>query len=112
MQSALTRHLTRAHRDQIGVQNVLSLTGKDRIQAFSLLKKEGIFQENQRMLKEKRANAQVIGEKNHETDNSDKVSTRGYCKGTYASGLLAKHMQNCGAIGETTEYVALILIVN
>ena len=109
MQSVLSRHLKRRHCDQVGVQNALALKGKACNLALSLLKKEGIFQKNQVLFKEKRKN-EIIREKFHGT-YTEKVATCAYCKGTLSSSI-SKHLQNCPAVGETTEYVVPISKAN
>nr|XP_047130473.1 uncharacterized protein LOC105843290 isoform X3 [Hydra vulgaris] len=95
-QSALTRYLKLCHKDEPTVKKALSLPKREQIEAFALLRKNGIFNHN--LLEMKKEVPKFIRERkanDHHADGDNLVICAA-CKGCYAKPYKARHQIYCG----------------
>ena len=92
LQSALTRHLKLAHKNEPAVIKAMSLPRREQINAFDALRKQGIFQHNQKeFVKE---TPSYIRER--KGGDADELVICASCKGCYCKGYKARHQLHCG----------------
>ena len=97
-QSVLTRHLKLKHKDKPAVIEAMNKKEKsERDKAFDLLKKEGIFLQNQKeMEKEKPTFMRERKAKHEEEVKVEDVVVCASCHGTYSKSYKSRHQLDCG----------------
>ncbi|XP_071823328.1 uncharacterized protein [Apostichopus japonicus] len=87
----LTRHLKLVHKDEEQVKRALELPKKERVEAFALMRKEGILQAN--ILQMKVDNPKYETQRRAATENPLVIC--GLCKGFYATRYFGRHKAIC-----------------
>ena len=92
LQSALTRHLKLAHKNEPAVIKAMSLPRREQINAFDNLRKQGIFQHNQKEFSKETPSyiRERIG------GDTDELVICTSCKGCYCKRYKARHQLHCG----------------
>ncbi|XP_061168122.1 uncharacterized protein LOC133177047 [Saccostrea echinata] len=104
LQSSLTKHIQRCHKNEEEVKAAMSLPGLERKRAFRNMKRQGIFKYNAHILKSKDINEESMKELLKERDQgTDKeLAMCSLCKAFISKKLMYKHVRNCKVAEETT----------
>jgi len=96
MQSHLRRHMITRHRNHDDVKAALLLPKSEQTRHFELLRKQSIFEENRKRLKNTKIASELLQERRHGKSDVDMCRK---CKGFYKSSVIWKHMLRCSTIG-------------
>ena len=89
LQAQLARHLRRMHKDETEVRQACNLPVKERLRAFSNIKKKGIFTHNIEM---RRKGENIERERRQ---GSNELAMCNGCKGFYSQKRISKHKKTC-----------------
>jgi hypothetical protein len=103
MQSKLTRHLIDIHSTEKAVSEALKLPkGAQCNDAFAQLRKDGIFNENQKRVKVR--SKDLLCER--ASQQAGQLSICGYCKGYFKEKLMWKHARICSVASDRNTFSA------
>nr|XP_022306026.1 uncharacterized protein LOC111112653 isoform X5 [Crassostrea virginica] len=103
LQSSLTKHLQRCHKNEEEVKSAMILPRPEKNRAFCNLKRQGIFKYNAEIMKSHELDTSSMTELMKERKQSDKeLAMCSLCNAFISKSLMHRHAQTCYGARNTT----------
>ena len=103
LQSSLTKHLRRCHKNEEEVKSAMILPRPEKNRAFCNLKRQGIFKYNAKIMKSHELDTSSMTELMKERKQSDKeLAMCSLCNAFISKSLMHRHAQTCYGARSTT----------